>query len=79
MEHPLIGNLDSLTMDELQTKISELTQKLSWAARTGHGDLVGQIRMAIESYQTKFMEKQQALWDESRRKGNDYSDKINIS
>ena len=32
MEHPLIGNLDELTIDELTTKISELSGKLNIAA-----------------------------------------------
>jgi hypothetical protein len=57
MEHPLIPNLDSLTVDELSEKISELNRKLSIAYRTGNDHLCNQIRMAIESYQTKYQEK----------------------
>lgn len=57
MEHPLIGSLDSLTLDELTTKISELNKKLGIAAKMGNADLCNQIRMAIDSYQVKYQEK----------------------
>jgi hypothetical protein len=46
MEHPLINNIDNLTVDELQGKISELNKKLSFAHRSGNGQLANQIRMA---------------------------------
>ena len=58
MEHPLIANLDDLTAEQLQEKISELNKKLSIALRTGNGYLCDQIRMAIESYQNKYNERQ---------------------
>ena len=57
MEHPLIGNLDDLTADQLQEKISELTKKLSIAYRTGNSYLCDQLRMALESYQTKYQDR----------------------
>jgi hypothetical protein len=58
MEHPLIANLDDLTAEQLQEKISELNKKLSIALRTGNGYLCDQIRMALESYQNKYNERQ---------------------
>jgi hypothetical protein len=57
MEHPLIANLDDLTAEQLQEKISELTKKLNIALRTGNGYLCNQIRMALESYQNKYNER----------------------
>jgi hypothetical protein len=57
MEHPLISNLDDLTIDQLSEKISELTKKLGIAYRTGNGHLCNQIRMALDSYQAKYSEK----------------------
>lgn len=57
MEHPLISNLDSLTVDELSAKITELNKKLTIAYRSGNSYLCDQIRMALESYQTKYFEK----------------------
>ena len=57
MEHPLIPNLDDLTEQQLLDKITELNRKLGIAYNTGNGYLCNQIRMAIESYQTKYQEK----------------------
>ena len=56
MEHPLIASLEGLTEQELLDKVSELNRKLSIAANTGNGYLCDQIRMAIESYQSKYQD-----------------------
>lgn len=73
MEHPLIGNLDLLTPDQLLEKINELNKKLSIAYRSGNGYLCNQLRMAIESYQTKYQEKTR------RDQGTAFDDVIDIS
>lgn len=57
MEHPLISNLDGLTEQELLDKVNELNKKLGIAYRTGNGYLCNQLRMAIESYQSKYQER----------------------
>ena len=57
MEHPLISNLDTLTEQELLDKENELHKKLGIAARTGNGYLCDQLRMAIESYQSKYQDR----------------------
>jgi hypothetical protein len=57
MEHPLIPNLDGLSAEELLEKITELNKKLGIALRGGNHYLCNQLRMAIESYQTKYSEK----------------------
>lgn len=75
MEHPLIGDLNDLTIEELSSRVADLNQKLSMAMRTGNGHLCNQIRMAIESYQVKYQEKLQ----ESYKKSNaNFDDKIKI-
>ena len=76
MEHPLIGNLDELTPEQLHEKITELTEKLNIAYRTGNGNLCNQIRMALESYTTKLRERQQKQWADQAE---NYKDKIKIS
>ena len=77
MEHPLIGNLDHLNMEELSAKINELNKKLSIATRTGNGHMCNQIRMAIESYQTKYREKLEASYKKDQDSIN-FDDKIDI-
>ena len=75
MEHPLIGDLNHLTIDELGTKISDLTNKLSIAAQSGNGHLCNQLRMALESHQNKYQEK---LKESYAKSDANFDDKINI-
>lgn len=78
MEHPLINDIDNLTAEQLQSRISDLYQKYAYAMRT-NAHLAGQIRMALETYQNKYNEKQQAIWQSQTNQGQDFSDQINIS
>ena len=57
MEHPLIPNLDDLSMDQLQEKIAELTRKVGIAHRMGNAQLRYQVQMALDTYQTKYRER----------------------
>ena len=77
MEHPLINNLDDLSIDDLSAKVSDLTNKLSSAIRSGNGHLCNQVRMALESYQNKYQEK---LQESYRKQATDinFDDKIQI-
>jgi hypothetical protein len=70
MEHPLIASVDSLTIDELGSKISELNKKLAIATRMSNGQLARQIQMALETYQNKYKEKSAALFDKHSGKDN---------
>lgn len=79
MEHPLINNIDGLSIDELQTRINDLNKKLAWAHRSGNAGLRSQIQMALDSFNVKYKEKQQALYDAANKNTPDFSDKINIS
>jgi hypothetical protein len=76
IEHPLIGNLDELTVEQLSEKINELHKKLSIAYRSGNGYLCDQIRMAIESYSTKLRQRQD---EQYRAAQQSFDDKIKIS
>ena len=73
MEHPLIGNIDSLTNDELMEKITDLNNKYTICMRTGNHQVLGQLRMAIETYKNKLSEKTK------RANPEDFEDKIDIS
>lgn len=76
MEHPLISNIDHLTIDELSSKVNELHNKLSIAARSGNGHLCDQIRMALESYQSKYQSKLQDSY--KKQSSLNFDNKINI-
>ena len=77
MEHPLVPNLDALTIEELQSRISELNKKLSMAHRSGNAQLCNQIRMALENFNNKYQEKINVSYNS--KNGPDYSDRIDIS
>lgn len=61
MEHPFVNNLDDKTLEELQTKISELGNKLNFAYRTQNSPLISQINMALESYRKAYNKKMNDL------------------
>ena len=75
MEHPLIGNIDHLTEDQLSEKINELNKKLNMAVRSGNGHMCNQLRMAIESFQSKY---QQKLQEARKGQSTNFDDKIDI-
>lgn len=79
MEHPLIGDINELTVDELSSRVNDLSNKLNIAASTGNAHLCDQIRMALETFRNKYQDKLQ----ESYKKQNDstninFDNKINI-
>jgi hypothetical protein len=78
MEHPLINDLSSLSVDELGTKISELQRKLNIATRSGNAQLCNQIRMALENYQNKYSEKMQEIYQRQMQNNNLTQGKIDI-
>jgi hypothetical protein len=78
MEHPLIGDLDGLSTDELGAKVSELHKKLNIASRNGNAHLCNQIRMALENYQNKYNEKMQAQYEQHLKNSKMSEGKIDI-
>lgn len=79
MEHPLISNIDHLTVEELQQRITELNKKIHVASRSGNASLVAQIRMALETFNNKYQQRLREEWESKNKGGNDYSDRIDIS
>lgn len=77
MEHPLIGPLDELTLEELSARINDLSKKLSIAAKSGNGHLCNQIRMAMTNYQNMYQTKLQESYRKAQGDSN-FDDKINI-
>lgn len=75
MEHPLIGDISQLSLDDLTTKINELHKKLAIAQRGGNGHVCHQLRMAIESYQSQY---QRLVQEQQKKSGKDFADIINI-
>lgn len=69
MEHPFINDLNNLKLEDLQTKISELNNKLSFAYRTGNRALILQLQMAIESYRNAYTKKMDEIMKKQQISG----------
>ena len=65
IEHPLVGDLSSLTIDELSEMINSLNKKMAVAARMGKYDMASQIQLALNSYRAVYNQKQRELFDET--------------
>lgn len=76
MEHPLIGDINDLTIDELNARVNELSNKLNIATTMGNGHLCNQIRMALETYRNKYQEKLRDSY--KKQDAVNFDDKINI-
>jgi len=79
MEHPLLEVDPNLTVDQLQNKINELTKKLTIAHRSGNQALISQLQMVIETFNNRYREKLQEMYDLKKSGGADFSDRIDIS
>jgi hypothetical protein len=79
MEHPFINDLEDLSIDALSAKITELQRKLRIATSFGNGHLCDQIRMALDSYQTKYQQKLDELLKKDQKAVDAYNSKIDIS
>ena len=79
MEHPLIGNLNDLTLDELSARVNELSNKLNIATNTGNAHLCNQIRMALDTFKNKYQEKLRESYKKQEEISNiNFDNKINI-
>ena len=59
MEHPFLDRnaLTEKSLEEIQTSIADLMNKLTFAHRTGNGALINQLHMVIESYRNEASKK----------------------
>jgi len=59
MEHPFLNktSLSEETLEELQTTMTDLMNKLNFAHRTGNRALINQLQMVIESYRNEASKK----------------------
>lgn len=78
MEHPLIGKVDDLSIDELSSKISDLNKKLGIAQRMGNAYLCDQLRMALETYNNQYQAKLQESYRQQGTGGVNFDEMIDI-
>ena len=68
MEHPFIQDLSNLSLEELQTKLTDINNKLSYAYKTRNTSLISQINMVLESYRNAYNKKMDELIDKQKTK-----------
>ena len=61
MSHPFISDLSEKSLEELQTTITELLGKLTFAQRMQNRAMVNQLYMVIDSYKTEYNKRMDAL------------------
>jgi hypothetical protein len=76
MEHPFLSSvsLKDKSLEELQSTITDLTSKLTFAYRTRNSPLIGQIQMVMESYRNEYNRKMDELY-----KKQNIQSKINVN
>lgn len=70
MKHPFVEDLSQKTLEELQTIISNLNNKLSVAYRMGNQSLINQMNMVIESYKDEYNNKMNELINKQKIQNN---------
>jgi hypothetical protein len=74
MEHPFVNNLDKLSLDELQEKISSLSSKLTFTSRMHDHNLSSQLIMILDSYKNELSKRMDDMY-----KKQNIENKIQIS
>ena len=67
--HPLTPDLTQLTDDELHTKNSELMNKLNFAYRMGHGDVVQQLQLILGDYAIEIEKRNKEMLENAQKSG----------
>jgi len=78
MEHPFLNTEEIVKMkiEDIQSKITELTNKLSIAHSTSNSYLVHQVSMALETYNVAMQKKLSEMFPKDTEEK--YKDKIDI-
>jgi hypothetical protein len=79
MEHPLIPDLSTLSLDDTMSKLNDLRSKLNIAARMGNHHVCNQIRMAIESYEARYQVLMREQLESASKQIDNLTDKIDIA
>lgn len=80
--HPLQEEIGNLSEEEISKRVQELTKKMASARRFSRNpDLVGQLQMALNSYQTELRNRRLKTWVDNFKKARgepDLGELINV-
>lgn len=78
MFHPLTPDLSKLTDDELHKKRSDLQNRLMFAYRMGHTEMIGQVQLVLGDYDMEIQRRNQKVLDDLEKNSKTFKDKIDI-
>ena len=76
--HPLTPDLSGLSDDELHKKRAELSNRMMFAYRMGHGDMIGLIQLVMGDYDMEVQRRNQKMLDDLEKNSKTFKDKIDI-
>lgn len=69
MQHPFIGDLSDLSLEDIQGKIQTLSKNLTFAFRSGNQNMVNQISMVLESYKAEASKRLDDMYKKQKVQG----------
>lgn len=79
MNHPLTGNLQDLSDNDLQKKITELGKRLVFAHQTGNAQMIGQLEMLMEDFREESIRRdRERMAKMQENNGKDWDDLIDV-
>lgn len=76
--HPLVGNLEELSNEDLHKKYNELIAKYNQAFRIGPTSIIPQIQMMLENYRTEMDKRNRKVLEEMEEKNDKFKGIIDI-
>jgi len=70
MEHPFMPDISGKSVEELQTAMTDLTGKLTFAHRTGKDFLINQISMVLEGYKAEYAKRMDTMYKKQNIQNN---------
>jgi adenylate kinase len=76
--HPLAPDLSKVSMDELTKKYGDLMKRITLAYRWGNADMVAQIQMLMQDYQTEIQLRNAKALEEMEKNSKQFKNIIDI-
>ncbi len=76
--HPLVGNLEELSNEELHKKYNELMTKLNQASRFGPTSVIPQMQSILENYKFEMDKRNRKILEEIESKNNKFKGIVDI-
>lgn len=78
MGHPLTPDLSKLTTEELNQKYGDLLKRITSAYRMGSSDMVYQLQLLMEDYQSELSDRNRKALEEMEKNSKNFKNIIDI-